>query len=87
MNPHLRSEKVDTATTLCTIKMRRLYLIRQGVALAFMVFATAAFSDGFQSGTTRCGRDQARSADRNPCDSFPIRSCRPCPLSFESPSR
>ena len=50
MNPHLRSEKVDTATTLCTIKMRRLHLIRQGVALAFMVFATAAFSDGFKSG-------------------------------------
>ena len=30
--------------------MRRLSLIRQGVALAFMVFATAAFSDGFKSG-------------------------------------
>ena len=50
MNTHLRSEKVDTAITLSTIKMRRLYLIRQGLALAFMVFATAAFSDGFKSG-------------------------------------
>ena len=50
MNPHLRSEKVATAITLSTLKMRRLSLIRQGVALAFMVFATAAFSDDFKSG-------------------------------------
>ena len=50
MNPHLWSEKVDTAITLSTIKRRSLFLIRQGVALAFMVFATVAFSDGFKSG-------------------------------------
>ena len=50
MNPHLRSEKVDSAITLSTLKLRSLFLIRQGVALAFMVFATAAFSDGFKSG-------------------------------------
>ena len=50
MNTHLRSEKVDLAITLSPIKMRRLYLIRLGLALACMVFATAAFSDGFKSG-------------------------------------
>ena len=50
MNPHLRSEKVDTAIALSTIKMRRLSLIRQGVALAFIVFATAVFSGDFKSG-------------------------------------
>ena len=50
MNPHLGSEKVDAAITLSTIKMCWLSLIRQGVALAFMVFATAAFSGDFKSG-------------------------------------
>ena len=50
MNLHLRSEKVDAATTLSSTKMCRLSLIRQGVALAFMVFATAAFSGDFKSG-------------------------------------
>ena len=50
INPHLRSEKVGAAITLSTIKYRRLFLIRQGAALAFMVFATVAFSDGFKSG-------------------------------------
>ena len=50
MNPYLRSKRVDTAFTLSTLKLRSLFLIRQGVALAFLVFATAAFSDGFKSG-------------------------------------
>ena len=50
MNPHLRSEKVDAAITLSTIKMCGLFLIRQGVTLAFMVFATAAFGGDFKSG-------------------------------------
>ena len=50
MNLHLRSEKVATAITLSTLKMRSLFLIRQGVVFAFMVLATAAFSDGFKSG-------------------------------------
>ena len=50
MNPHLRSEKAATAITLSTLKMRRLSLIRQGVALAFVVFTTAAFSGDFKSG-------------------------------------
>ena len=50
INPHLRSEKVDTAITLSAIKMYWLFLIRQGVALAFMVFATAAFSGDFKPG-------------------------------------
>ena len=50
MNPHLRSEKVDTAITRSTIIMCGLSLIKQGVALAFMVFATAAFSGDFKPG-------------------------------------
>ena len=50
MNPHLRSEKVNAAITLSTVKMCRLFLIKQGVALAFMVFATAAFSGDFKPG-------------------------------------
>ena len=50
MNPHLRSEKVNAAITLSTVKMCRLSLIKQGVALAFMVFATAAFSGDFKPG-------------------------------------
>ncbi len=50
MNPYLRSEKVDAATTLGTTKMCRLSLIRQGVAFAFVVFTTAAFSGDFKSG-------------------------------------
>ena len=50
MNPYLRSKRVDTAFTLSTLKLRSLFLIRQGVALAFLVFATAAFSGDFKSG-------------------------------------
>ena len=50
MNPYLRSKRVDTAFTLSTLKLRSLFLIRQGVALAFIVFTTAAFSGDFKSG-------------------------------------
>ena len=44
------AEKVDTAITRSTIIMCGLSLIKQGVALAFMVFATAAFSGDFKPG-------------------------------------
>ena len=50
MNPHLGFEKVETAISLSAIKMCGLFLIRQGVTLAFMVFATAAFSGDFKPG-------------------------------------